>query len=317
MRDDLVGYLFDALDAAEVERVESALADPQSGPALRRELEQLRLATKPLARDRSAIEVPPGLAQRTIQSITQSSAIPMPRVFTPEGVGPPRVGSKNRMDRLMLAAIAIAASVLVGPLLLDSITDSQSRRVERNLQKVSVALQGYAEAHRVFPTPPDAGPLSRAGLYAPTLVSEQRLLADDGTLLCPGTALANSGSFRIPTLEELKAAVGTEHFSELVANMGGDYGYTLGYREAGKLQPNANNNRQHHPIMADAPNEEGTKSSNHPDGMHHVLYEDGHVERLALDAIGHGDHIFQNHDGRVAAGVDSEDAVIGDSHHQP
>ena len=105
MRDDLVGYLFDALDAAEVERVESALADPQSGPALRRELEQLRLATKPLARDRSAMEVPPGLAQRTIQSITQSSALPMPRVFTPEGVGPPRIGSKNRMDRLMLAAM--------------------------------------------------------------------------------------------------------------------------------------------------------------------------------------------------------------------
>lgn len=33
MRDDLVGYLFDALDVSEVERVESALADPQSGPA--------------------------------------------------------------------------------------------------------------------------------------------------------------------------------------------------------------------------------------------------------------------------------------------
>jgi NAD-dependent DNA ligase len=29
------------------------------------------------------------------------------------------------------------------------------------------------------------------------------------------------------------------------------------------------------------------------------------------------DHLFRNHDGHTAAGKDAEDAVIGDSHHQP
>ena len=36
--------------------------------------------------------------------------------------------------------------------------------------------------------------------------------------------------------------------------MGGDYGYTLGHRDAaGTLQPNRNLRREHHPLMADAP----------------------------------------------------------------
>ena len=153
---------------------------------------------------------------------------------------------------------------------------------------VSEKLHEYASAHRVYPTPPDTGPLSRAGLYAPTLVSEHRLVADDGTLI------------------------------ELVRTMGGDYGYTLGYRDAGGvLQPYRDQRRVHHPLMADAPDDGGEASSNHPEGLHHVLYEDGHVEIHRVDTLHRDDHLYRNHDGVSRAGKDAEDAVIGDSHHQP
>ena len=319
MREDLVGHLLGALDPAESRQVEQSLADQLSGPALRRDLERLEMAIKPLARDRAAFAPPAGLAGRTLQFIAAQQAVvdPAPAAARDRSEGR-RQSGRAWVDRAIIAATALAACLLVAPLLLDSVAQARARRAERNLMRTSTALQGYADAHGMFPTPPDSGPLSRAGLYAPTLVSEHRLAGDDGTLLCPDSELSRSGTFRVPTLEELKAAVGTPRFEELVRSMGGDYGYTLGHRDAnGTLQRNVNRRRRHHPIMADAPNESGERSSNHPEGLHHVLFEDGHVKRLLSDDLHGDDHIYRNHDGRIAAGVDDEDAVIGDSHDQP
>ena len=327
MREDLIGHLLGAIEPSESKAIEMALADPHSGPALRQDLDRLRMALEPLAGDRDVLPPPAGLAGRTMRFIVEQEAaakasanrpLPMPRGLTTEDSPPSGRGARAWVDRAIMAASALAACVLVAPLLLDSIAQSRARRAERNLLKTSGALQGYADAHRVFPTPPSSGPLSRAGLYAPTLDSEQRLVADDGTLICPDTALSKSGTFRVPTLEELNAAVGTPQFEEMVRTMGGDYGYTLGHRDAsGGLQPNLDRRRTHHPLMADAPNEGGERSSNHPDGIHHVLFEDGHVKRLAPGDLHGDDHLFKNHDGKVAAGIDEEDAVIGDSEDQP
>ncbi|NDC54696.1 MAG: hypothetical protein EBZ74_10525 [Planctomycetia bacterium] len=320
MRDDLVGYLLNALDQPEARRIETALADPHEGPALHRDLEALRSALGVLDRDRETLPAPPGLAARTLAFVAAQSAgrpLPVPRAFSTnadEAGGGPRAW----LDRAIIAAIAMAACVLLAPLLLDAVSDARARRAERNLQQASLALQGYAESHRVFPTPPDSGPLSRAGLYAPTLVSEQRLVADDGTLLVPGTAIDRQGGFRIPSLDEVEAAVGTPRFEEMVRLMGGDYGYTLGHRDAsGALKPNANLRRVHQPLMADAPDDSCQKSTNHPGGLHLILYEDGHIERVREENLHRDDHLYKNHAGKTAAGVDADDAVIGDSHHQP
>ena len=327
MREDLVGHLLGALEPSESKAIELALADPDRGPQLRRDLEKLRLALEPLAGDRDVLPAPSGLAGRTMRFIVEQEAaariqdsrpLPMPRGMSAEDALPRGRGARGWIDRVIIAASALAACVLVAPLLLDSISQARARRAERNLLKTSGALQGYADAHRVFPTPPSTGPLSRAGLYAPTLVSEQRLVADDGTLVCPDTPLSRSGTFRVPTLEELERAVGTPGFEEMVRTMGGDYGYTLGHRDAsGELQPNRDLRRTHHPLMADAPNDGGERSSNHPDGLHHVLFEDGHIKRFGPSDLHTGDHLFKNHDGQVAAGVDEEDAVSGDSEDQP
>jgi hypothetical protein len=327
MREDLVGHLLGALELAESKAIDMALADPHSGPALRHDLDRLRLALEPLAGDRDMLPAPAGLAGRTMRFIVEQEAaaqasasrpLPMPRGLSADDAPPRGRGTRVWIDRAIVAATALAACVLVAPLLLDSIGQARARRAERNLLKTSGALQGYADAHRVFPTPPSSGPLSRAGLYAPTLVSEQRLVADDGTLICPDAALSRSGAFRLPSLEEVNAAVGTPQFEDMVRTMGGDYGYTLGHRDAsGTLKPNLDRRRAHHPLMADAPNEGDERSSNHPDGIHHVLYEDGHVKRVAPTDLHRDDHLFKNHDGKVAAGLDEEDAVIGDSEDQP
>jgi hypothetical protein len=326
--DELVGYCLGALDDVESRRVEVALADPVQGPALRKSIDTIRRALHPLEADRGHLLAPSGLASRTLSFVTaQASAPPSVVRPAPRPVGDRPgdeagwQGSSTRrwVDRAILAASALAACVLVAPLLLESIADARSRRTQRNLQSLAGSLHGYAESHRTLPTPPGEGPLSRAGLYAPTLVSEHRLVADDGMLLVPDSEHAERGGFRVPTLEELRDAVGTPRFEELVRSMGGDFGYTLGHREeSGRLQPILDRRRAHHPLMADAPDESGERSGNHPEGLHFILFEDGHVERVTTDALhGGDDHLYRNHAGEIRAGRDADDAVIGDSHHQP
>jgi hypothetical protein len=264
--------------------------------------------------------VPADLASRTLSFIAsqaRAETVPMRPLSPAQDAVGPRRGAW--LDRMLLAASALAACILVVPLVADAISDSRARRVERRLQTLASSIQGYGESHRIYPTPPDGGPLSRAGLYAPMLVSEHRLVADDGAVLVPGSELDRRGGHRVPTLEEVQAAVGTPRFEELVRTMGGDFGYTLGHRGPdGRLQPNRALARSHHPVLADAPASCCEKSDNHPDGFHYILFEGGHFRRVRADRIHiDDDHLYRNHEGEVAAGVDAEDAVIGDSHHQP
>ena len=305
--------------------------------ALRQELEILRRAMTPLECDTELLHAPQGLASRTIHLIREGSrtndgrrdaasfTVPLsstdfPRAsLSPAADAPPR-GKNGRqfLDRVLIAATALAACILLAPLLLDSIEQSRARRAERNLGVVSQALHGYASHHRFFPSPPSSGPLSRAGLYAPILVSEERLVADDGTVILPGTPLAKSGRYRVPSLDELEAAIGTDEFDDMVRTMGGDFGYTLGHRcPEGDLQKILDRRRAEHPLMADAPDDRGRASPNHSGGLHHVLFEDGRVKRMFVDQIGGHDHIYHNHHGVVAAGVCEDDAAIGASHHKP
>ncbi|RLS34446.1 MAG: hypothetical protein DWH79_04635 [Planctomycetota bacterium] len=355
MRDDLIGFVLGSLDDAEAQRVEAALADPQSGPALRRDLEVIRRATLCLASDREAFSAPSGLAGRTLRLIATESAAagdtapssasvsneaavssraddrPRPSERSDRGDGgrqSPRmtpeaspwggVSPRVWLDRVIIAATSLAACVLVLPMLAEAWGRGGKTATEQKLSRLGNTLHEYASAHRNYPSPPDGGPISRAGLYAPTLVSERRLVADDGTLLCPNTPLASSGTFRVPSLNELQAAVGTPEFDAMVESMGGDFGYTLGHRDReGRLQPIRPLRRQHHPLMSDAPDESCERSRNHDDGLHHVLFEDGRVMRMKEDGLHREDHLFRNHDGLTAAGIDEDDAVIGDSHHQP
>lgn len=322
MRDQLVGYLFGALDEGEARDLEAAMSAPEVGPALRRELDVLRRAIEPLAADRGPIDMPAGLASRTLAFVEAQArpvTLPMRPMSPARDGGGPATGRGFWLDRALLAASALAACFLILPLVAEAITDSRARRVERRLQTLASSIHGYGESHRIYPTPPDSGPLSRAGLYAPTLVSEHRLVADDGTVLVPGSDLDRRRGFRVPTLEEVQAAAGTPRFEELMSTMGGDFGYTLGHRGPdGALQPNRALTRSHHPLMADAPAACCEKSDNHADGFHYILFEDGHFKRIWVDNIHFDDdHLYRNHDGQVAAGVDPDDAVIGDSHHQP
>ena len=320
MRHDLIGYLLDSLDEDERLSIEAARKDPEASVIIDKQLGQLRRVMKPLEHERQLSTAPVGLADRTLAAVRQAD---VPRL-TPADDAVVPLRPRVWVDRLIMAAAAVAAVVLVAPLVFEAVQDSRALRAERNLQRVGTALQGYADSQRVFPSPPGEGPLSRAGLFAPTLVSAERIKPDDGLLVYPGSVLADDANFRIPSREEVEqaAAIGGDGFQSIVERMSGDYGYTLGHRDAdGVLQPIRDLRRSHHPLMADAPDAGGQRSGNH-DQAHHILYEDGRVETIwikgdNLDPLHRDDHLYRNHDGKVAAGTDAEDAVIGDSHHQP
>lgn len=68
MEENLVGYLLQALDAAEQSEIESALP---AKPELQRQLDLLRQGLRPLETDREEIEAPAGLWQRALARVAE------------------------------------------------------------------------------------------------------------------------------------------------------------------------------------------------------------------------------------------------------
>ena len=70
MRDQLVGYLLGGLEDNEARELEAALSDAEQGDSLRRDLQLLRRAVRPLEWDRTAVPPPAGLASRTLAFVS-------------------------------------------------------------------------------------------------------------------------------------------------------------------------------------------------------------------------------------------------------
>ena len=115
MRDELIGYLFEALDDADMRRVEAALAQPDQGATLRRELETLRRAIKPLDRARETFVAPPGLAGRTLRFISQQAPV-APAAGRRADVGPLPTPSPFCYFLLFRGGAAFSFQMLLGRL---------------------------------------------------------------------------------------------------------------------------------------------------------------------------------------------------------
>ena len=66
MKDRLIGYLLDALDAEETIHVEQALEDDVE---IRRQLDLLRISLEPIEGDRTSLRTPDLLAIRTCEHV--------------------------------------------------------------------------------------------------------------------------------------------------------------------------------------------------------------------------------------------------------
>lgn len=284
-------------------------------PQLQRDLEILARSLHPLTADRDSYDPPAGLAHRTCEFVAvQGRAIvtPAAAVHVP--------GRWSFADVAVAAGIFIAAAMLFFPAMNQSRFAARVAGCQNNLRQIGVALSNYSLHHQgYFPSLENDEPAGSAGIYATRLL-EQGLIDNREVLVCPASQLAdNVSSFHVPTMTELRRANGS-HLARLQQQMGGSYGYNIGYRTSGGgYHATKNLNRANFAIMADMPTAlPPFHSANHGGRGQNVLFEDQHVAYMTTcKARGCDDNIYTNDAGQVDAGLHLHDAVIGHSTSKP
>jgi hypothetical protein len=313
MRENLIGYLLNALEPSERAAVEAELSRE---PRLKSELELLSRSLQPLAADAAQYPPPVGLATRCCEFVAVKSKVSLP---PPVSSAPPRW---SMADIGVAAGVFLAATLLFWPAMNQSRYAARTRYCQNNLGLIGVAHNNYTNLFpRYFPALSLKNPHNRAGVYA-VILRQQGLLPEQHILICPASDLAEvPGSFNVPTLEELnRAQAQAKQLVQLYKKMGGSYGFSLGHYEADGYHPPQDLRRARHALMADAPTHtnEDRISSNHGGCGINVLFEDMHVEYVTTcRSRACRDHLFQNRDGDHLAGLDRDDVVLGSSDAAP
>lgn len=334
MREDLLGYLLNALDDAERARVEEAL---RRSPELQRQLEELKEKLLPIDEGQPEFEPPPGLADRTCDVVEEAADMPVElfqsraargnserptRYWTFRG-GQSMAGGGRRWsvaDAITVVASLSIAAMLFFPAIANSRFQSQMTGCQHRLVQIGQSLTNYSE-HKAgyFPEIPLDGNRSVAGIYAPTLMDEGYIL-DQSVFICPSSRLAHApGTWRVPTLSDVDSASGLELLA-MQRSMGGSYGYSLGYLRDGYYGALRNDGRSHFALMSDSPSLHlrDHQSSNHGGLGQNVLFEDNRVQFISSHENDRfNDIIFLNREGYTAPGVDRNDSVIGQSSISP
>jgi hypothetical protein len=336
--DDLIGYLFDLLDPTERAAVAARAA---ADPATAARLEHLRAAAAPLLGVLEAErEEPPepaaGLAVRTVARLAEHLVGREPREPEPveadaglaarlraAGADSPagrdfgsvtrplsprallaalsaadgpdhRTGPRLRVDLLVAACIAFVGFGLVLSGVAKARYQSQVMACQNGLRTLSAGLTGYADADPQGRYPQVGTPeYPTADTFGASLI-ERGFLPVDYKPGCPAAA-------------ECPA-----------------YAYTLGFRGpdeqvVGLRRPGGTSDPADEgglmPIAADLPcatvAPAGGFVSPHAACMN-VLFVGGNVRLTSSPNVGpHGDDIYRNYYGQVAAGANNADAVLG------
>jgi len=306
---DLAGYLLDLLDPADRAAVAARVA---ADPELVARLAALRAALPPHAEH----EPPAGLALRAVARVAEHVVASEPRrPFEPTpveviaaDVAPDRVrrlpvtdrpearalGGRFRVEVLVAAGIAFVGVGLASTFVMKVRDRSDVVACQSNLMTLHQGLTGYADAN--------AGRLPQVGTEAyPVAGSFVAALADAGQCplgfraVCPAAGGAPAADARVMAT----TAVG--------------YAYALGHRGAdgSLLGPRRMLDDENDliPVCADIPL--GAAGAPHVHGQN-VLFAGGHVRFATVPTVGvNGDDIYRNLFGRVAAGVDRADSVLG------
>ena len=322
-REDLLGYLLGALDRAENERVAQELSQ---NPQLSAELGRLQkcLDRVGLAEQPTYFEPPANLALRTCQSVAayQSPQVELAR----SGLAPAAAGGMvyrsgySFADFVAMAAVVVAAAALFFPALSSSRFQANVGVCQNRLRQLGSALQEYSsrQPDRSYPRVEMAGNRSVAGVVAPILV-DAGMVNDPRAFLCPTSGLGqNSSEWHIPTIDELDAAQG-EDLIDFQRTMGGTFAHNFGHWFDGKLCAPIDERRANYAVASDLPSDETScrRTIHHDRRGQNVLFQDGRVTFVPGSCAALPDDPFHNLEGEVAAGLNSNDAVLGESSARP
>lgn len=322
MDENLVGYLLNALEPEQQRELEQHLNE---NPAVRHKLDLLRRALEPLAADKEPPDPPAGLAFRTLARVAEYRCRPQPEVPAPPPVLPLQSGSRwyRRADILIAASLLILVGGVGVPGLVKLRSEHQKSACQDNLRVFSKGFSDYCSNHgEELPAIGDRSPYERAGFFVSKL-RDEGVLPTDAHLRCPANRAKAPVAYTLKELEE-KAQAAPEEFEQIVKELSGCYAYSLGYKDAeGQNRPLRRGtvaNDHLIPIMADKPSVNGDERGNSPNHNRrgqNILYLDGHVEFHTTPFIRGNDHIYLNNDGKVAAGLDPWDTVLGRSEDKP
>lgn len=327
-REQLLGYLLEALEPAEMAAVEREL---DHDPQLRKDLAAIEAAMFPLGfpereDDASAADPPRGLAARTCEFVDDTKVDLVARPTPAQaavGMSDVRGGGDRRRlrwpDVIVAASVCLASVSLIFPAIWTVRERQQIAVCRDNLQRLSISLANYAgrAPDGRIPQIPASGNRSFAGFYASSLL-EQELLEEARLLVCPSSDMAEDiESFRVPLPAELDRATG-ESLVRMQRAAGGAYAFSLGFVQDGVYQSARHESRADYCLMSDAPATFPDRiSKNHGGRGQNMLHEDGSV-RWVVDPCGElCDNPYLNRSGLVAAGLDCTDAVVAESLAKP
>jgi hypothetical protein len=313
IREHLIGYLLGAVEPEERALVDQHL---QRDESLRRELELLRQGLHPLAADQTPHQPPAGLAQRCCDYVFSRTEV-LPGALSPASNIKVVRHRWSWLELGVAGAIAASVAVFLLPKIYQTQIQAQILACQNNLKDIGLATADYSQRNGGYY--PVARPGDAAGMWAPTLVSQNYLPQPGKTMICPSSPEANDPQFRVPTIEELKA-MNAAQLAEILPRLGGSYGITLGYRQdgTGPYTLQRNQGRKRFAVVSDAPGKNGTNSPNHGGTGQNVLWDDGHVSFMNSPQSGpDADDIFSNAHHEVAPGLDPNDAVIVRSQVRP
>lgn len=329
MREQLLAYLLDDLNADERSSVEAALAD---NPELQQELEKLREC---LGGCEAPVDVEPmQLASRTCHfvehAIQKSKAMcgHSGHVKTLSESHDPLV-KPNRWSAVDIGVgicVLLALAALVFPTLKQDQEIARRTVCQENLHQVGAALMDYSLRHRKGL--PRVGENDNAGIYVVILTEsgaiEKKKL--EALLVCPSSETAERVArgcikVEVPTFEQLAKAT-PEQRDRLRKFMAGDYAYSVGYfdKKTGRMRQVHFSSSPYIPMLADGPSQAiaGYQSANHGGCGQNVLYHDLSSKFVTTcKCKKKKDHLYLNDDGQVAAGCHPEDIVLGPSDATP
>ena len=181
-------------------------------------LEVLRKGLEPLAADQTHHQPPAGLAQRCCDYVFSRTEV-MPAAFS--ATRNTKV-VRNRWSWLELSvagAIAVAVAVLLLPKVYQSQVQSKLLACQNNLKDIGLAAADYSRRNGgYYPVAQPGDRVNAAGMWAPTLVSQNYLQQPGKSVVCPSSPLADDPQFHEPTLEEVQA-MSAAQLAEIVATI--------------------------------------------------------------------------------------------------
>lgn len=307
---DMLDYAMGQLEGSSLQSIEREVA---ADPRIAERVQRLERSIRALSDDGEDIELPRGLARRTVAFVAEN-----------------RARRRSLLEYIPVkvpfrwADVAVAASILVAGLLtlVPAIHKSRERMDQAgcgfNLQQLGLGLAQYAMTHNTYPYGSSDNPKSgvaHAGSFV-AMLHEAGLLHDADRLDCPcnGTTRRKGPLPDVKTLTQIRLKDQNQYIELLCW----DYAYNVGYRRgSGAPGPIAVGASEAVPLLADQPAHEDTQrilegnSPNHAGRGQNVLYTDLHVRWHNTRALGpHDNDMFLNHENRPGPGVNVRDAAL-------